>query len=149
MFNVPVVGFVISFKKKKSIRALLLCYTTSQNIFPNSHFFPLFHLLSGLVVDLFKRELTGTSKNACMWYFTGGCPKVRTISIPLSAICWKHAVISICKIHLIQKKKKKKSHLPMLVNVYLVPNDNLILTFFFQNLGEQMALLNPQSGLFL
>lgn len=66
MFNVPVVGFVISFKNKKSIRALLLCYTTSQNIFPNSHFFPLFHLLSGLVVDLFKRELTGTSKmHAC------------------------------------------------------------------------------------
>lgn len=37
----------------------------------------------------------------------------------------------------------------MLVNIYLVANDNLILTFFFQNLEEYMALLNPQSGLFL
>lgn len=37
----------------------------------------------------------------------------------------------------------------MLVNIYLVANDNLILTFFFQNLGEQMALLNSQSELFL
>lgn len=67
------------------------------------------------------------------------------------AICCKHAafyfLLAFVKCTL--SRQKKKSHLQVLVNIYLVANDNLILTFFFQNLGEQMALLNPQPGLFI
>lgn len=109
MFNVPVVGFVSSLKKRL-IRTPLLCYTTSQNISPNPHF-PLFHLLSDCVVDLFKRKLTGTSQMHARVISQVNAlqsePFPFLTCCTLSTICCKHAVISISKMHLICKKKKK------------------------------------------